>query len=113
MTWVYKSSKNFPAMYVNALRAAARTPNEKLCIGLYKKASEARSVAEKFRHFRWCIRQEPQSELERILEAYEIRTQITNEVWNTGLYLTAKPKKLSEFERLNPDLARELGNEID
>lgn len=110
MGWWYKPPSVFPATYLASLRAAASQPGEALPFYSSEAESDCRVVAERFRYFRWCIRKPPiaAQDLYLITEAYELRTKLTQDEVGWILWLTAKPTKLSEFTRLNPELAFEV-----
>ena len=109
MSWYYRRPQMFPAVYLNTLRNAANHPTvpQVLGSGMVK---EIEVLAEKFRWFRWCIRQEPMAyrELTNILETFDIRA--STEIFGAGamLYITARPTKVSEFILLNPELSAEI-----
>jgi hypothetical protein len=109
MGWHYKSPLAFPALFLTSLREVSACPDEPLVIASGSKAQVAQ-IAERFRWFKWCIRQEKGTtfDLSAIIDAYDIRTVIREDEVGHTLFLIAKAKKLSEFERLNPDLAGEI-----
>jgi hypothetical protein len=110
MGWYYKPPQSFPATFVLSLRNAAAAPDTSIILASTSDIVEAKSIAEKFRYFRWCIRSEPtaSSDLSEILDTFDVRTIIKHDAVGYILYLTARPTKLSEFIRLNPDLAAQI-----
>ena len=110
MGWYYRPPANFPAFYPHSLREAALTPSIPTIVAATPTTKEINAIAETYRWFRWCIRSEPMAnkELSSILENYEIRTSIETTNLGSILYVTAKPTKVSEFIRLNPELAGEV-----
>lgn len=110
MAWKYKPPQNFPAHFLAVLREAALYPNETVALGSDSRYRPVQALAEKFRHFRWCIREKPtaMNDLSLILDTFDIRTAITNDEVGFILSVIAKPTKLSEFVRLNPELASEI-----
>ena len=110
MGWHYRPPANFPAVFANVLREAAATPDTPILLHSSANAKDVETIAERFRWFRWCIRQEPTSNVEfyHILEAFDIRTSTEKDAAGIVLYVTAKPTKISEVVRLNQELASEL-----
>lgn len=110
MAWHYKSPQTFPAFYVQTLREATAEPNVPVPLGSYLALSDAEDIAERFRWFRWCIRQTPTpfSDLNLLLEGFEIRSKIHSDECGHVVFVTAKPNKLQEFIRLNPELAADV-----
>lgn len=112
MGWYYRTPQMFPAVYLSTLRNAAASPDIPQVLGSGTIA-DIKVLAEKFRWFRWCIREHPTAmmELTNILENYDIRA--STEIHGAGaiIYITAKPTKISEFIRLNPDLSAEVLSE--
>lgn len=110
MGWWYKPPQNFPAAFLSNLRQAALQPDEPLPIESFGTEAEAKALAEHYRYFRWAIRTKPEAmiELSNILETFDVRTAIKPDEVGYVLQLTAKPTKLSEFIRLNPDLADQI-----
>lgn len=108
MGWHYKPPQVFPATFLDALRQAVLQPGEKVLLASFPNRRATQAVAEHFRYFRWCIRKVPDAhhEMFTLLESHEVRTQMENDpIAGFHLWLTAKPTKLSEFERLNPELS--------
>lgn len=116
MGWYYRLPQKFPAMYPQIIRAAVSSLNVPQLLS-YGSPEEVSSIAETLRWFRWCIRYDPAADKEfsTIFENYDIRASTQTEIWNgkwqTLLYITAKPTKVSEFIRLNPELAGDVLSE--
>lgn len=112
MGWHYKTPQTFPATYLDSLRAATSDPGGRVLLASLRDRRDIEVIAERFRHFRWCVRQIPNAhhEIFLLLETHEIRTMIEEDetIKSFHLWLTAKPTKLSEFVRLNPELAGEV-----
>jgi hypothetical protein len=108
--WHYKLPQSFPAYFSLALKTAVIHPDHPVVLGSYRSDVEASSVAERFRWYRWCIRKEPSAarELYMLLETYDFRTFMQTDEVGILLSLIAQPTKLSEFMRLNPQLAETL-----
>ena len=113
MPWSYKSPLTFPARYPTALRSAVA--NFQTPVLLHSgPPGEITSEAERFRYYRWCLRENPDVDrtLAHYLSIYQFRTSIDAEHFWTGsgyeqqqlLYLTAKPGKFTELSDLNPHL---------
>lgn len=107
MGWHYKPPQNFPKLFIEILKEAARFPNEAILFYSTRYSDDAKAVAEKFRWFRWCIRKDPdmRKELTDILNEYMIRVSTVTDEVGILLYVTAKRSKEAEFLLLNPDLA--------
>lgn len=112
MAWHYRNPLVFPTMYVNALRTAAKCPNQSVMITSAVEYNQISIYAEQFRRFKWCIKVKPEAapDLLKILQNFDCRTKIVNDEMGYILYLTARPTKVSEFERLNPELAKSIGS---
>lgn len=112
MSWIYRSPLGFPAVYFNSLKTAAACPENSVLVIADKSYKKVQKYAETFRHFKWCIRQRPDvvPDLWKILETYEIRSKIVSDEIGYMLYIVARSTKLSEFQRLNPTLAHEIGS---
>lgn len=114
MTWHVRSPQSFPAHFPRILAEAIRFENRSILFGSYKSHGEANAVAAHFRHFRWCLRQQPgvMPRLSALESTYQFRLSRTHEEaivadqakWIV-LYLTATPTKLSQFVNLNPHLS--------
>lgn len=109
MGWHYRLPQAFPAMYPVAIRTALQQLGEPVLL-TYGTKGEVEVVAEKFRWFKWCIREDPGAFMEfaTVFDDYDIRTSSQYSAGNLILYVTAKPTKVSEFIRLNPELADEV-----
>ena len=110
MGWWYKDPAKFPALFITVLRRAVAEPGSQILIFSSSTRSDVEAIAERFRWFRWCIRKVPSAhtELTRMLDKYQIRTKLIEDEVGFILSVIAKPTKVSEFERLNPDLAMML-----
>lgn len=110
MSWYYNPPQSFPMYYFATLRQASSRPNNSIIFKSFATHKEALASAEHFRYFRWCIRQDPNAnkEMANILSNYEIRTFLTSDAFGHFLNLIAKPTKLSEFIRLNPELSEQI-----
>lgn len=106
MAWKYKSPHGFPARYPEAMRQAAAKPSTPILLfsGDYE---SAQVDAEKFRHYRWCLRQKPlaMAAISSIELTYAIRTSCDRHGSEGLLYLTLTPSVLSDLSTLNPHLA--------
>jgi len=109
MTWATRDFRTYSAKYPNWLRSAvASTPTSILCGG-FPSHSAAAAEALTFRQYRHLIRQQPTTDLTltNFIQSWSFRTKITESsfgVWE--LLLTAKPRPLSDFLALNPELTR-------
>lgn len=113
MGWHYRPPQQWPANFLITLRQAAGAPDTPIALGAFSNKSSADALAEKFRHFRWCIRKDPNAmvEMTSILEDHHIRSHIQSDEVGHILYITASPSRWAEFIRLNPELAGVLLNE--
>ncbi len=115
MGWHYRLPSQFPATYLSGLREAKANSPDRIILGQFSRSYEAKALAEQFRWFRWCVRERPDAakDLSTILEDYDVRTSIeSSDIFGYILYVTAKPTKISEFVRLNPQLAESIEEEI-
>lgn len=112
MPWHYKHPDTFPAAYGAAINSAASDLNEPYMLGGFNTKSEAEGLAERIRHFKFCIRNTPIHELQPILDNYDIRTFIHNDGFSFILWLVARPTKISDFVENNPDLAKEILSQV-
>lgn len=112
MGWHYRLPQAFPAMYPQIIRAAVSSLNIPQLL-TYGAPQEVSAVAETLRWFRYCVRYDPTAapEFTTIFESYDIRASTENDKAGTLLYVTAKPTKVSEFIRLNPELALDVLSE--
>jgi hypothetical protein len=110
MSWHYRSPLAFPALFISTLREAAARPDEPIVLASSSRRGDIEALAERFRWFRWCIRQDITiiPGLNYILDNYDVRSSIEQDAVGFILFIIAKPTKVSEFIRLNPDLAREI-----
>jgi hypothetical protein len=110
MSWHYRSPHRFPALFLSLLRSAAAYPETPLVFHASPSRTNLETIAEQFRWFKWCIAKDPSvaSDLYRLIETYDYRTKIEEDEIGYILRLYARPTKVSEFERLNPDLAAEV-----
>lgn len=110
MSWHWKSPSTFPALFSNTIAQAIAQPEEQVILDSYQTKSSAKAHAEKFRWYLWCIRSRPDHSggMAKQINGYDLRTQIKTDEVGFVLWLRARADKLSEFERLNPDLAAEL-----
>ncbi len=110
MGWYYKSPQKFPAEFTRVLIQASNSPDEAIILGVFNTREELDEFAERFRWFRWCIRKEPDAarQLTSILDSFEVRASSEVELNSHILRITARPTKVSEFERLNPELTSSI-----
>lgn len=110
MGWHYRTPQSFPAMYLASLREASENPNQPHIMIQFKSEAEAKFEAERFRWFRWCIRQDlsVNKEMSMILQAFDIRCEIKSDYLGHMLEVVARPTKFASFVQLNPDLAAEI-----
>lgn len=118
MTWHLRSPQSFPAHFSRILREAIAFQNRPILFGSYRTHGEANVIAANFRHFRWCLRQQPgiMPHLSALESAYQFRLSRTHESGGFDhpwviLYLTAMPTKLSQLVDLNPHLAEIISAE--
>ena len=100
---------------IGAIRSAADEPDVPQILGGFTQLAKAKTYAEKFRHLKWCIRQDAtiKPDLNLLLHKFNFRTSIHMDTLGFILYLTARPTKLSDFVEHNPELAEELLIEIE
>ena len=104
MGWDYKSPKTFPALFSRSLQQAVELSPSK--VGIFSTTSEAaaKSFMSNFRHYRWCIRQDPGHDalLGRIELGYQIRTRLKESLNFYTVELEAKPTRLFDLFESNP-----------
>lgn len=111
MAWHYRSPMVFPATFLAVTRSAAADPEVPYILSSSENRKDLEKIAETYRWFKWCIKQKNAiQDIEVILETFDVRTSIKDDDAGFILYLMARRTKLSEFERLNPRLAREINN---
>lgn len=112
MGWHYKPPQTFPATYFEAIRAAVKEPGERVLLASFLDEGDSQVIAERFRHFKWCVRHIPSAHAEMylLLESYSFRTKVENDM-GFHLWLTATPNMIAEFSRLNPELAANILSE--
>jgi hypothetical protein len=105
--WHYRNPSAFPNAYHRALLNACLEPSVPQVINSFPNLANLKVEAERFRWFRWCIRQRPSAafELARLLDQFETRTFYKEIEGRFILFLIAQPDVLSEFIRLNPQLS--------
>lgn len=107
MAWKYRDIATFPARFPEAMREAVASLNTPILFNAYGSKSSADAVASSFRHFRWCLRQQPGHNT--VLGSYEnmfnFRTYTEESLGIVSLFILAQPTKLSELAALNPHLA--------
>lgn len=110
MGWRVKSPSVFPAKFFSIIRITANDPGIRypLISGSYE---ECFIEAERLRYFKYCVRQTQEHEIFLLTQAFDIRSEIINNDMNYDLMVYARPNKLTEFARLNPDLAEECFRE--
>lgn len=110
MGWHYKSPLNFPAAYLAAIRQVASHSDEEYMLGGFTQIEKAKQLAERIRHLKWCVRQEPAicPDLFQIFNNYDIRTKIVSDNLGHILWLYATPNKVGDFIEHNPELAKEI-----
>ena len=110
MSWHYRSPSAFPALFETTLMNAIARPDEQVVFMSYHDKKNAEAAAEKFRWFLWCIRSQPVKSggLFELQKNFELRSQIKEDEVGFVLWIRARVDKMSEFERLNPELAQEL-----
>jgi hypothetical protein len=109
MGWHYKPPQSFPAQFFAAAREAIKQPGERVLLSRQQERGDVEAIADNFRYFKWCVKQRPdaQQEIYMLLEAYNLRTKIEDEL-GFNLWLTATPNTIAEFTRLNPELAASI-----
>lgn len=112
MGWYYRLPQAFPAMYPQIIRSAVMSLNVPQLL-TYGTPKEVAAIAETLRWFRWCVKQDPGASIEfaNIFEIFDIRASTSWDEASVLLYITAKPTKVSEFIRLNPELAGDVLSE--
>ena len=79
MPWRYSNPMTFPASFHEAFRYCEATGGlESFYLAETKTRGEALAIADRFRHFRWCLRRQPEahSKLSAIESDYRFRTSI-------------------------------------
>lgn len=110
MSWNLRSPQSFPAHFSRIMLEAVAHEGRSVLFGSYRDHANAKHVAQQFRHFRWCIRQQPEivPKLAVLETTFDFRLSSEEEYINLErwlvLYLTAQPTKLSQFVNLNPHL---------
>lgn len=104
MTWDYKPPKNFDPAISSVLIKTLKQTDNTLHI-YFRSESETRSFAEKFRHFRWCVRQQPDraGDDHKLEMQYDYRTKVIHSPhsgWH--LRITAVENRLGYMMELNP-----------
>lgn len=114
MSWHYRSPQSFPALFTMSLQKAAQYPDNFVMISAAPTRAEIDKQAEQFRWFKWCIRQNVTASrsLANILDDHDVRARIKEDDLGFILFIIARPTKLSEFIRLNPQLAEEVCQEV-
>ncbi len=104
MTWDYKPPPNFSKSISSILSNTLEQPDMVLHI-YFRTESETRSFAEKFRHFRWCVRKVPDraGHFYPLEMQYDYRTKVMFSP-QSGHYLriTAIENRLGYLMALNP-----------
>lgn len=104
MTWDYKPPNNFDKAISSALIDTLQQSDNTLHIYFHTEA-ETRSFAAKFRHFRWCVRQQPEraGDYHPLEMQYDYRTKVMHNS-QSGHYLriTAIENRLGYMMELNP-----------
>jgi hypothetical protein len=110
MSWHYRAPQLFPALFVNTLRTAASCPDQSVMLGADNDRHNINLLAEKFRWFKWCVRKRPEAmpDLFKILSTYDVRSKVFTDKAGSILFVIARPTKVSEFMRLNPELAAQI-----
>jgi hypothetical protein len=109
MSWHYRAPAKFPALFHNVTREAALT-GEPVVFASSPSRADLEHIAEQFRWFKWCAAHDDGADksLSNLVETYDFRSSIKEDEVGFILWLSARPTKVSEFIRLNPDLAREV-----
>jgi hypothetical protein len=117
MGWSWKSPTRFKVSFTATLRrASAEAPNPILLEACGFSRSHKDNVLEAFRHFKWCIKQDSREtpDLFHIVTSFDIRATVEkDDLAGYLIFIKAVPTKISEFERLNPELAQEILPQID
>lgn len=110
MGWTYRNPQLFPAVYRIAIRKAIETPGIPTILLEHKTFANAQSEAERFRYFRWCVKQDvsADTEMAMILLHHDLRCTVRSDGLGHILELVARRTKYSDFVELNPVLASEI-----
>lgn len=110
MGWYYRIPTHFPATFLQTIHEASARSPERVYFGAFETKKKALVLAEQFRWFRWCIREKPEArrDLFLIVCSYDFRTYVEMAGNHYTLWAAANENKVSEFIRLNPDLADEV-----
>jgi len=102
MTYHYKPPTSFPARFPSALHEASLRPTIPILLWSSANPSDLTWEAERFRYYRWCIRQRPEAcpDLAQILSLFNVRTSSDG----LGLFVTAAESHMSQITLLNPHL---------
>lgn len=106
MAWKPRSPQSFPAHFARTMIEAVTHCDRPIPFGSYRTEKEAKIVAERFRHYRWCLRDQPtiQPSLTNLELDYQFRlSKEQSHAWHV-LYITASVDRVRAMETLNPHL---------
>lgn len=101
MAWPKRLPASFPRRYREAMQEAIRMSGIPITFSFCTNNIDAEKDADSFRHYRWCIRQNPNADPELTTWEREWRFRLSNH--DNVLYLTAMPAR--DLSALNPHLA--------
>jgi len=107
MVWDYRPPLKFDAKVSGMMKAVIASEDQHLNY-YHSTESECRALAEKFRFFRWCVRQDPAmaGDFYPIEMEYDFRSRVKyhpQSGWH--LSIRAVPARLGYMHSLNPWLA--------
>lgn len=112
MVWSYRNPNLFPLIFPRGLVQAAASPDEEILLYHATSHSDALGKISSFRHYRWCVAQEPIHDyrLAALVRDFKFRASIKPApAYMTGhshlVYLKAQPDEFQALINLNPDLA--------
>jgi hypothetical protein len=110
MPWTYRDPMVFPRSFHDGIFAPIAQLGTPVLFHIADSESELTSVLERFRWFRWCVKQQPSltPELFQAISAHSFRASTSAQLSKLLIYITAQPNKVSDFIELNPDLANEI-----
>jgi hypothetical protein len=110
MPWFYRDPMVFPHSFHDGIFSPIAQLGSPVLLHIAESESEVLDVLERFRWFRWCIKQRPHlnPELYRAVCSHSFRASTSIQLSKFLIHITAQPNKVSDFIELNPDLANEI-----
>lgn len=111
MPWHFREPQTFPAAFFHSVRMATDREDHWIVLDRVANRREAKAIAERFRWFRWCVRNDTNAksrEFTELVDGYDWRTKVEVEGHFIILYLRARAKFSDELLALNPALAKEI-----